>query len=86
MTKTKSKYLRLIKKGEYDLVNISLIGFDPSTGKSFEDCSDEWRAELDKVIERSDKLRWWDLWGNLTVRWHLMCLDSHQGLHGVSLG
>lgn len=36
---TPTKFLAV---GEYDLVNISLIGYDPNSGWSYEQCQDAW--------------------------------------------
>jgi hypothetical protein len=46
---------------DYDLVNISLIGHDPVTGRSYEECQDEWDRARDDLLARIEKLRWWQL-------------------------
>lgn len=53
--------MRPLRKGEYDIANISLIGYDPVTGRSYEECHREWKCELDKLKERAARRRWWQL-------------------------
>ena len=53
-----------IAAGEYDLANISLIGFDPNNGRTYEECHEEfegWRKELEGRIANRP---WWriDQW------------------------
>jgi hypothetical protein len=71
--------MRMIRKGEYDLVNISLIGCDPNTGKTYEQCQDEWDAERDRIVAAWDSLPWWNIWRNMTLRWEIAALYSKRG-------
>lgn len=75
-----SRYLTPIKKGEYDLVNISIIGHDPTTGRSLEECHTEWRAELDKLIEEIKTIRWWQLRRRWNWGTRYGALRSHYGM------
>lgn len=72
--------MKMIRKGEYDLVNISLIGFDPSTGKSYDQCHDEWSAERARVVARWGSLRWWQLIENIRCRWQFAALAAKLGM------
>lgn len=72
--------MKMIRKGEYDLVNISLIGFDPNTGKSYEQCQSEWDAERVRIISEWDSLPWWKLWTNLRLRWEIAALTAKLGM------
>lgn len=62
-----------LKKGEYDLVNISILGFDPVTGRSFDECNAEFNKWLNAVEVESLQLRWWQfrrryrLWTNIRL-------------------
>lgn len=80
MTEEPNRYLRPIRKGEYDLVNISLVGFDPITGKSYAECSAEWRATLDEVEKEAKAVRWWQLRARWAVGLKLGALRSHFGV------
>lgn len=53
--------LEPLKAGEYDLVNISLIGHDPITKRSYKECCAEWDAANTDLMARFKKLRWWNL-------------------------
>lgn len=72
--------MKRLKRGEYDLVNISLIGHDPITGRSYEECSAEWRKDLADVEERQKKLRWWNVIGQIRCRIDLVNLAIRQGM------
>lgn len=78
---TQSKYLRPIRKGEYDLVNISLVGHDPADGRPYEACHAEWQASLDDVVRQADEVRWWQFRRHLRIRWQTMALTTHLGMH-----
>lgn len=71
--------MRMIRKGEYDLVNISLIGHDPITGRTYEQCQDEWDAERDRIVAAWDSLPWWNLLRNFKLRWEIAALYSRRG-------
>lgn len=73
--------LTWLRKGiDYDLVNISVIGFDPVTGRSFQECHAEWRRELDAVQARIEKMRWWNLLEQFRTRRDLLILNQRQGM------
>lgn len=75
-----------LRKGiDYDLVNISLIGFDPITGRSYDECHDEWTAALLRLQKRVDRLRWWDLPERFRIVRQGLILEQRQGLQGWSL-
>lgn len=77
--------LKPLRKGiDYDLVNISLIGHDPVTGRSFEECMTEWEAERDDLIARVDRMRWWHLREQVRVRYAVWVLRQREGMHGIS--
>ncbi len=81
MTSTaQSKYLRPIRKGEYDLANISMIGHDPTDGRSYDECHAEWKTALDDVMARSETSRWWQFGRKLRIRWQTMALTTHLGM------
>lgn len=71
--------MKMIRKGEYDLVNISLIGHDPNTGRPYEKCQDEWDAERDRIMAEWDSLPWWKFWSNIRLRWEIAALFSRRG-------
>ncbi len=71
--------MKLIRKGEYDLANISLIGFDPNTGRTFEACWAEWEAERDRLMRAWFALKWWQVFRAVKLRWQVMNLVSHLG-------
>ena len=50
-----------IKKGGYDLANISTIGHDPVSGKSYEECHQAWVAALAIVRRRVETCPWWNV-------------------------
>jgi hypothetical protein len=71
--------MKMIRKGEYDLVNISLIGHDPNTGRTYEQCQDEWNAERDRILIEWGSLPWWNFWRNIRLRWEVAALYSKLG-------
>lgn len=74
----------LLRNGiDFDLVNISLIGFDPVSGRSYNQCDDEWQDAMRRVKERAERLRWWDLPERFRVARKLSILAQRQGLNGV---
>lgn len=72
--------MRALRKGEYDLVNISLIGFDPKTGRSYEECHAEWSVEKDRVLQIWASLKWWQIAQNVKCRWQIMVLTERLGM------
>lgn len=74
--------MKMIRKGEYDLANISLIGHDPNTGRSFEECYAEWEAEREKILAEWDALPWSKFWRNIYLRWQIAALVSKHGGYG----
>lgn len=75
-----SKYLRPIKRGEYDLVNISLLGFDPNTGKPYQECHDEWSAERVKLEAEGKTIRWWQFGRRRVYGQRVWALRTHLGM------
>lgn len=75
-----SKYVRPIRRGEYDLANISLIGHDPVDGRSYEDCHDEWQRAFDETRAAAEAARWWRIRTRLRTRWRLFSLATHLGM------
>lgn len=72
--------MKPLRKGEYNLVHISLIGRDPISGRSFEECRAEWKAELDIVAEEARTVRWWQIIRRVRVAWKIAILEQRQGL------
>lgn len=72
--------MKMIQKGEYDLVNISLIGFDPNTGKSYEECQDEFDAERARILKEWGDVRWWQIVRSIRLRWQIACLVEKLGV------
>jgi len=77
---TPARWTRPIRKGEFDMVNMSMLGFDPLTGRAFDDVHAEWRAELDKHIEAGKTLRWWQLRRRWRYNQISYALRSHFGM------
>lgn len=74
-----SKYYTPIKAGEYDLVNISLVGFDPNTGETYEACHTAWKAALDAAIVEDDATPWWRFKERRAIAEKARALQSHFG-------
>lgn len=53
--------MRPLRKGEYDLANISLVGHDPVTGRTFKECKAEWDAALQALMARDAARPWWNI-------------------------
>jgi hypothetical protein len=68
-----------LKPGEFDLANISLIGHDHVTGRSFAECDAEWRAALEKLKARDGARRWWQFWEWFAVRRQTAILTQRLG-------
>jgi len=82
MTET---WMKSLRPGiDFDLVNISLIGHDPVTGKSYEECADEWKNELERLQARCAKLRWWQIRERLWLARQTNIMSQRQGMHGLS--
>lgn len=69
-----------LKRGEYDLLNISLIGHDPNTGWSFERCHVAWRAAFRELSAEYRKLPWWDLAARMRLGRRAAVLRQRQGM------
>ena len=69
-----------LKSGEYDLANISIIGYDPITGRSFDECADEWDAAAARVTLEADSLRWWQIIRRIKIARKIHILQQRQGL------
>ena len=72
-------FVRPLQRGQYDLVNISLIGQDPITGRSYEACSAELNAAATTVAAQAEGLRWWHLYRQFRLRVNLVRLYQRQG-------
>ena len=70
----------MIRKGEFDLVNISLLGHDPVTGRTYAECNAEWQAACDYLLWRMENTKWWQLWRVVANRWQAANLYMRQGL------
>ena len=71
-----------LKRGEYDLVNISLVGHDPVTGRTFKECNAEWRVWMDEVEAGWKLLRWWQLRQRLRLGRYTAILGQRMGMGG----
>jgi len=78
--------VRRLRKGEYDLANISLIGHDPVTGRSFDACMAEWRGAAAANDAAFAALRWWQVWRYLRLRWRAVVLVERMGVPPGFLG
>lgn len=74
--------MRALRPGEYDLVNINLIGYDPVTGRSYEECQDEWDAALKKLAERQSKCRRWNFVERFRVARQVAIMEQRMGMYG----
>jgi hypothetical protein len=72
-------FVRPLERGQYDLVNISLIGRDPITGRSYEACSAELSAAATTIAKEAEGLRWWHLYRQFRLRVNLVRLYQRQG-------
>jgi hypothetical protein len=70
----------MIRKGEYDLVNICLIGYDPVTGKNFEDCHREWTEYFEETKTMRATTPWWNIKRHIQIKWRLAKLTAKQGM------
>lgn len=70
---------RPIQNGEFDLVNISLLGIDPVTGRSFDECNQEWKEALARVIAFMSTVKWWQFRKRLQAARQLAILAERQG-------
>lgn len=59
--KNKPATLPSLRKGEFDLANISTIGYDPITKRPYAECHAEWQQHFEKLTARVNALRWWNL-------------------------
>jgi len=75
-----SKYLRPIRKGEYDIANVSIIGYDPTDGRAYEDCHAEWQREFDRVRAARETTPRWNLAARLRLRFQVAALSTHLGM------
>ena len=71
--------MKMIRKGEYDLVAISLIGHDPITGRSYDECHREWLAARLDLEARVERVRWWQIVERARIRWQLIVLTARLG-------
>lgn len=75
-----SKYLRPIRRGEYDIANVSIIGYDPTDGRPYEECHAEWQREFDRVQEALRTGSRWNLRARLRYRFQIAALATHLGM------
>lgn len=73
--------VKRIRRGEYTLAMISILGRDPVTGRTYEECRAEWRAELDRISAEWNKTRWWHLRRQIRLRWENFKLAERFGLN-----
>lgn len=66
---------------DYDLVNISLIGHDPVTGRPYEECHAEWQGWLKYVTERAERMSWWNLVERYRVVRATVILKERLGMY-----
>jgi hypothetical protein len=71
--------MKMIRTGEYDLVNISLIGHD-HTGRSYAECRAEFNAALLDLEKRVERVRWWQILERCHIRWQLTVLTARLGM------
>lgn len=74
-----SRYFRPIRRGEYDLANISLVGADPITGLSFDACQAEWDRARSWLLREFDGLRWWQIVRRYKLSRQAWALRTHLG-------
>lgn len=79
MEKYRWEPLKFIRKGEYDLVNISLIGYDPNSGESYESCHQRWHDALEEITEIGERVKWWDIPLQIKYRLGVGALYSRFG-------
>lgn len=72
-------FVRPLQRGQYDLVNISLIGHDPITGRSYEACNDELSAAAITVAAQAEGVRWWHLYRQFRLRLNQVRLYQRLG-------
>jgi len=75
-----SKYLRPIRRGEYDIANVSIIGYDPTDGRRYEECHAEWQREFDRVQKARRTVGRWNLSKRLRLRLQTAALATHLGM------
>ena len=71
--------MKSLRIGEYDLVNISLIGFDPISGRSFEDCRDEWQSAYKQLLARITAAKWWHVHKHIPIWKEMVILQNRLG-------
>lgn len=72
--------LKPLEIGHYDLCNISILGFDPITGRTFSECQAEWRCWLDEATIRQAQLKWWQFVDRLVLARIFAILVQRQGM------
>lgn len=70
---------KFLKRGEYDLVNISLIGKDPNSGWTYDQCQDAWDAALKDLNEMIATAKPWHLIKQVKMRLLAAALYQRQG-------
>ena len=71
--------MKMIRRGEYDLANIAVLGHDPNTGRSYAECHAEWRVAAAALEKRMERVRWWQIVERARIRWQLIVLTARLG-------
>ena len=75
-----SRYLRPIRRGEYDLVNMmNAGGVDPCTGLSFDACYDQWDRCRKVVVAEYEAIPRWAIWRRFAAARKLYAVWSWRG-------
>lgn len=80
---TKLDDVKPLARGEYDLVNISLVGFDPVTKRSYEECHAEWDVWRDELMQLVDNRRWWQIIRYFKNNDRAWVLSQRLGMSGI---
>ncbi len=72
--------LPTLKRGEYDLVNISLLGKDPITKRSFDECQVEYDKALRYAAWCEANTSRWNLVGHFRNRFRAVNLAIRLGM------
>lgn len=72
--------VKFLAAGEYDLVNISLIGYDPITGRTYDECQDEWDEWRGELLARVTKRRWWQIVAHFRNVYRFAILRQRLGM------
>lgn len=70
---------RFLKRGEYDLVNIALLDYDPNSGWSYDRCQEAWNEALIRAQEMERTIKWWQLLKHIKLRLLIAALLQRRG-------